>query len=198
MLNVDEDIKDYSQSINNPILDVPMFMSTLFGEPYTPLIIGGGLILSGNSGNQKNKRIGFEILQANLYSVTITQLSKMLLGRSRPYKNEGADNFTFFSLLDDDFWSMPSGHTTVAFATFTTLSVNSENKVNQVLYMIPAFLTGISRIYHDKHWSSDVFLGAAIGYFTARFVNNLHDNLEVKNNFVQPQTSNIFKISLPL
>ena len=64
--------------------------------------------------------------------------------------------------------------------------------------MIPAFLTGISRIYHDKHWSSDVFLGAAIGYFTARFVNNLHDNLEVKNNFVQPQTSNIFKISLPL
>jgi membrane-associated phospholipid phosphatase len=27
-------------------------------------------------------------------------------------------------------------------------------------------MVGLSRMYHDKHWASDVVLGAAIGTFT--------------------------------
>ncbi len=179
LMNADEEIRDFSQNQRNEILDIPMYFGTLYGEPFTPLLIGGGLIISSNSGNEKNKRIGFEVLQANLYSVVITQITKMVLGRTRPYKNEGAFNFTFLNFTKNDFWSMPSGHTDVAFATSTALALNTDNNVLKIIFFAPAVLTGISRIYHDRHWASDVFLGAAIGYFTARFVHNLHDQ---KNN----------------
>jgi membrane-associated phospholipid phosphatase len=31
-----------------------------------------------------------------------------------------------------------------------------------------ASLVAFERVYSDKHWTSDVFLGAAIGYFVAK------------------------------
>lgn len=197
LVQTDESIKDFSQSIRNENLDIPMYFGTLYGEPYTPLIIGTGLIISGNSGNEKNKRIGFEILQTTLYSATLTQLIKVSLGRSRPYNNEGALNFTFFNISSDGFWSMPSGHTDVAFSTSSVLALNTDNTWMKILYFTPAFITGISRIYHNKHWASDVFLGAAIGYFTAKFVHNLHNENSFQKDLVIPN-SNIFKFSIPL
>jgi membrane-associated phospholipid phosphatase len=39
-----------------------------------------------------------------------------------------------------------------------------------------ATLTGLSRMNDDKHFASDVFLGAAIGYFTAKTIMKLHSN----------------------
>ena len=33
-----------------------------------------------------------------------------------------------------------------------------------------ATLVGLSRMYHNKHWASDVVLGAAIGTFSGRKV----------------------------
>ena len=37
-----------------------------------------------------------------------------------------------------------------------------------------ATLTGLSRIYNNEHWSSDVFVGAALGYFTAKSIARAH------------------------
>ena len=31
-------------------------------------------------------------------------------------------------------------------------------------------MVALSRIYHNKHWTSDVFLGTAVGYFIGKFV----------------------------
>ncbi len=38
-------------------------------------------------------------------------------------------------------------------------------------------MVGLSRIYHNKHWAPDVFLGATIGYFVGNFLVNF-DNKE--------------------
>jgi membrane-associated phospholipid phosphatase len=37
-----------------------------------------------------------------------------------------------------------------------------------------ATIVGISRIYDDKHWASDVFGGAVLGYAIGRLVYNNH------------------------
>ena len=45
-----------------------------------------------------------------------------------------------------------------------------------------ATLVGLSRMYHNKHWASDVALGALIGTFAGRkVVVAAHDN---PNNFI--------------
>jgi hypothetical protein len=43
---------------------------------------------------------------------------------------------------------------------------------------VPVAFTFVSRIYQDKHWTSDDFLGAAIGYFAATWVVDQHEEGE--------------------
>ncbi|HMR84678.1 MAG TPA: phosphatase PAP2 family protein, partial [Niabella sp.] len=67
--------------------------------------------------------------------------------------------------------SMPSAHTSIAFTMATVLvqEFPQEKWLAPVAYSV-ASLTGISRIYHNRHWASDVVLGAALGYFTTKAV----------------------------
>jgi hypothetical protein len=66
------------------------------------------------------------------------------------------------------------------------------NNVNtdllKVVSYIPAFITGFSRMYHNKHWASDVFMGAAIGYFTTKFITDQHKQKDVLTETGVPST----------
>ncbi|MFW6269745.1 MAG: phosphatase PAP2 family protein, partial [Bacillota bacterium] len=62
--------------------------------------------------------------------------------------------------------SFPSGHATGSFATATVLA-NHYPELGKFAYTW-ASLVAISRMYEDAHWFSDVVVGSAIGYFTAR------------------------------
>jgi membrane-associated phospholipid phosphatase len=85
---------------------------------------------------------------------------------------QGFNNQNGAALGKGDFQSFPSGHTTTAFAAAS--SVTSEARriwpkslpyVATVMYG-GATLVGLSRMYHNNHWASDVALGAAIGTFS--------------------------------
>jgi membrane-associated phospholipid phosphatase len=82
---------------------------------------------------------------------------------------------------------MPSGHSTVAFILSTVLSRNVDSPVLKVIACLPAVLTFASRVYQDQHWTSDTFVGAAIGYFVATWVVDQHENkkslLEITSTF---------------
>lgn len=80
-----------------------------------------------------------------------------------------------------DFNSFPSGHTATAFAGAEFLW--QEYKDVSVWYGISGYIvaagTGIFRIYNDKHWLTDVAMGAGLGilstkaaYWLFPFVNN--------------------------
>jgi hypothetical protein len=59
------------------------------------------------------------------------------------------------------------------------------------------FLRQRLRVAQNKHWLSDVFLGATIGYFTARFVHSLHDLPQLEQTAI-PQQSDLISFSVPL
>jgi membrane-associated phospholipid phosphatase len=154
---------------------VPIEAGRIWGEWYTPPIIVGGFAMHGwLAHNGSSKKISFEILQAVIYSETVTGVLKIAFGRARPYENKGAFSFHPFSLTNIGFQSLPGGHNTEGWAMSTVLSRNAHSTSLKIIAYAPAALTFISRIYQDQHWTSDDFLGAAIGFVIGSWVVDLH------------------------
>jgi membrane-associated phospholipid phosphatase len=172
---------------------VPIVAGRVWGEPYSPLALFAGFeSYSLITGDQKARKIAFELGQAALYGTGVVFLLKIIVGRSRPLTDEGPGHFRpMFSFVDDDFHSFPSGHTAIAFAISTILSRNVQPTWAKVLCYLPALFTPISRVYQDHHWVSDVIMGGAIGYFFATWVVDQHE----KNDATSQQKSGIQSMS---
>jgi membrane-associated phospholipid phosphatase len=102
-----------------------------------------------------------------------------LLGRSRPFVTNDSNptDFRFGAGFGNgDRKSFPSGHTTTAFAAASAVTGEVMRWWPRSTWIIApamyggATLVGLSRMYHNKHWASDVALGAAIGTFAGRKV----------------------------
>ena len=193
LMYLDESIKNEFSKINSNKKNWLMEVGRYWGEPIPSIALSGLLLLHGYVyDNNSTKKIGFEVGQSFLYSVSVTSALKIVFGRSRPYT--GHDPFTFDPIsFTDSKWSHPSGHTTVAFSLSTVLAANTENTAWKIAAFIPAFLTAISRVYQDYHWTSDVFLGGIIGYFTGKFITDLHNEKELNG---QIQTTPLISLSL--
>jgi membrane-associated phospholipid phosphatase len=178
----DQPIRDY---IGYPRLDnsvpkyynsVPIKVGNIWGDWYPTVILAGGFAIHGWLGdNTSSKKIAFEIVQSGLYTEFVTQIIKNSFGRARPYMEQGSTEFKPFAFLGVDYTSLPAGHTSWAFSLSTVLARNAKPVWLKVLAYIPAGLTFIARVYHDKHWTSDNFLGAAVGYFIATWVVDQHE-----------------------
>lgn len=195
LMYADEPIKKEITKINSDRQYWLIEVGRYWGEPIPSLALTGLLLIHGYSfDNTTTKKIGFEIGQSFLYSVSVTSSLKIIIGRARPYT--GNDPFTFNSFsFSNPSWSLPSGHTTVAFSLSTVLAANTDNTALRVAAFVPAFLTAISRVYQNHHWTSDVFLGAIIGYFTGKFVTDFHKG---KETIGEIQTTPLLSISLSM
>jgi membrane-associated phospholipid phosphatase len=72
--------------------------------------------------------------------------------------------------------SFPSGHTTVAFAAATVFAMEYRDKpIIPIIAYSAASLIGVSRITENRHWATDVLVGAALGFLSGKqVVNNYH------------------------
>jgi membrane-associated phospholipid phosphatase len=109
-------------------------------------------------------------------SVFVTGL-KTVVGRSRPKAGAGNVNFRPFS-FSSSRTSFPSGDSSAAWSVATAIADQTDNAFVDVLCYGLATLVAAWRVHDDKHWSSDAFLGSAIGYFTAKKICRLHDRQE--------------------
>jgi membrane-associated phospholipid phosphatase len=176
----DQPIRDAVFKDQSFIGTVPEEVGRFWGRGYATAICVGAFGLHGLIANdQSTKKIAFEIVQTTLYAGAITQFLKITLGRARPFTNEGHSSFHPFSFFNYDDQSFPSGEVTMAFALASVLANNSKSDFIKVICYIPAAITMASRMYRDAHWASDVFFGAAVGYFVGNWVVNLHENKDV-------------------
>ncbi len=142
------------------------------------LLIEGGLFAFGRlTDNRRAAEVGWHGTEAILVAVAATNVLKKLTGRARPYVSGDPHDFKFGGggQPGHDRSSFPSGHTSSAFAFAAAVASESRTKwPNQwwSAWLIPvgvysgATVVGISRMYHNVHWASDVALGAAIGTFS--------------------------------
>jgi len=65
-------------------------------------------------------------------------------------------------------------HTSSSFALASVLAATSESYTMKTAYYLTATFVAFSRLYKNKHWASDVILGAALGELSGRVVTSYH------------------------
>jgi membrane-associated phospholipid phosphatase len=127
------------------------------------------------------KKISIELVQGGIYAELVTTILKIGIGRERPIATTNSSIYKPFS-LKYAFESMPSGHTTSAFALSTIMSRHARTTALKILAYVPAAFTMFARIYQDQHWLSDEVPAAAIGFFVGNWVVDLHEGRRHKIN----------------
>ncbi|WP_295718704.1 phosphatase PAP2 family protein [Mucilaginibacter sp.] len=139
----------------------------------------GTLIYGLVSNNETAKRNGIETIINLGASVLVTDLLKVTVNRTRPADRYPNDVFVNSPTHNQSF---PSGHTSLAFATAATLSI----QYHKWYVTVPAYLwassVGYSRMYLGKHYPTDVLAGAAVGIGTSYAGHWLNQKLFKKHN----------------
>jgi membrane-associated phospholipid phosphatase len=171
---------------------------------------GAGLALR----NRSVAELGFHTLASIAVTQQLTHVLKGTFGRSRPYMS--ADTLahdwswgTGFGTTDRR--SFPSGHSSMAFATATAMSHEisrvwpKAGRVATPLLYAGATSAAIARIYHDKHWASDVTVGALVGILGTRatlgllhgHAGNFVDRLALSTKIVPHRNGAVVSVTLP-
>ncbi len=120
------------------------------------------------------KWLGIFCICANLLASGIAQILKnFVFGETlRPFAFfEGGQGLHLIPGVEMfSYFSFPSGHTTLAFATAFCLSLAAKKQVFKTLLLTLALFTGYTRIYLNQHFFEDVFAGAMVGTVTAMAV----------------------------
>jgi len=158
-----------------------------FGAYTLPLL--GGLYLYGHLADDAKARTTV-LLAAESFVLTgvITQTIKFSAHRHRPYSGDPYHTWDGPGLSNaSEKMSFPSGHASSAFAIATVVASEYENSfvVPPLAYGI-ASLTAMNRVLHNAHWTSDIFFGSAVGYFTGKMVVKSHDSSKKTNLMIVP------------
>ena len=180
---LDNDIRNVvRKNRSEPLNDITK-AGQYYGEVVPAVSLSAGIYATGLIFKDRWLSLTGRLLgESLLYAGTLNILLKVLFSRARPYKNKGNTDFGNYT-FDNDYYSLPSGHTTVAFTISTILAGRIHNIYATIGLYGLATLTAYQRIYSDNHWFSDTLLGAAIGVVISRAVLNLNlsDPYEMKN-----------------
>ena len=146
---------------------------------------GNGAVLTGLiaalytggeiSDNDSLRKTSLLSLESLVTSGIIVRGMKIIFGRARP-ETGGPKNIFYPFSLTSSYNSFPSGHSSSAFAVVTVIATQSKKVYVDVLAYGLATLVAASRVYMNKHWTSDVFIGSVIGYAVGKKICALNRN----------------------
>ncbi|WP_428653265.1 phosphatase PAP2 family protein [Runella sp.] len=152
-------------SIQPTNVNTEKFLSST-AKPLSLALPAGLLIVGFSTKDKKLQQQGWQALGGFLIGTGITQATKRIVLRDRPF----IEHPTLFAARiegEEPHYSFPSGHTTVAFSTATTLAIN----YRKWYVIVPAYAwagaVGYSRMRLGVHYPSDILAGAVTGAASA-------------------------------
>ncbi len=138
--------------------------------------------------NKKLEKVTTLLIAGHLVNSFATEQFKVSFQRHRPNTGDAYNKFDWREGNKSNT-SFISSHTSNAFATATAFAiVYRDKKWIPIVVYSAASLVGISRIYNNAHWASDVMAGAAIGYLSVQGVNELYNLASSRFSFL-PEVS---------
>jgi membrane-associated phospholipid phosphatase len=169
------------------VQDAPLFArgADLFNAYGSPGVLAGSAVLYAAgwaTGRPAVARLGVRAAEVIVLSGVVTASIKGIAGRTRPAAHPGAPgDFRWMAGVSDEArQSFPSGHTTAAFAFAGALHHELRRMHSpRARLIVPALyaaaaLTGLARMHADKHWASDVVMGAGVGLVSSQVVARYH------------------------
>lgn len=135
-----------------------------------PVVLGSfflGVVLD----NGKLKDIGIVAIGAGIATQIVTEGFKEVFGRERP--NAGGAYEFFVRERNASFFS---GHSSAAFSLATIISEVYGEQYPVVPYIAygAAAITAFSRMHDNKHWGSDVIIGAIAGHLITKIIYRIY------------------------
>lgn len=189
---VDDDIRSLALRNESRIGGDFADVGRAYGGVLNAIAISGCIYVGGLAlGSDDVRMAGLEASESIVFAGVTTVVLKSVFGRSRPFLEEGPTRFYGFR-SNFEYTSLPSGHTTVAFALSSSLAGRISNTWAKAgLYSLAA-ITACSRVYDDEHWFSDTILGAAIGTSVGMSISHAHRDESTQSSLrVEPSLKGI-------
>jgi len=129
---------------------------------------GAAWLLGAATHNDHLRETGILSGEAALNSLALAYAIKSVVQRDRPYQGDGGG--AFFSKGD----SFPSFHAAGAWSMATVIAHEYPGPLTALMAYGGAAAVSTLRVTGRQHFTSDVLVGSALGYFIGRHVYNAH------------------------
>ncbi len=165
LMLLDRPVQRFAQHNNGTGADHVASVVRHFGQPEVYGTVTAGLLVTGLAIHKPGiTRAGGRLMTTLLLAGATASVGKFALGRPRPDESLDLDGFVPFSGQT----SMPSGHSTMAFALATSLADEIHRPLATVGLYTMATSVAWSRVNDNRHWLSDVAAGALVGITSAK------------------------------
>jgi membrane-associated phospholipid phosphatase len=177
LIAFDEPINNFIQKNKDAgILEEVANFGNHFGEVsgVAPVVLGTlaiGLVFNNDSA----KNAAISSIGAIILAELVVETLKSATHRSRPEDGKGAFDWKGMGLGSGNT-SFASGHSAAAWSVATVFAEEFGDKhkwAPAVAYSLAA-VTSYARVHKNKHWASDVVMGAMIGYVAGKVFHKLY------------------------
>ncbi len=164
--NIRRELLSHKEDVPKSLLNYGWYA----GSPQNNYAFTGAVYFTGLfTKNPKLRRTGVLLISSATTTGFLQQLTKSAVGRARPGADMGKNHFRPFG-GSAKYRSFPSGHGVLTFTNAHVIAKQFENVwIKAGIYAI-GVVPGISRIYADAHWASDVFLSWATSFFVVEAI----------------------------
>lgn len=153
-------------------------------------------IVSVFTKNKKLQKAAILLAGGHIINDLVTNEIKTTFQRHRPNTGDPVNDFDWRDGPKNNT-SFISSHTSNAFATATAFAiVYKDSKWVPPVAFTVASLVGLSRIYDNAHWTSDVLAGAAVGFASVKAMNEIYKVAERNLSFVPQVTNGHYSVTM--